>query len=99
MYFNFLSNIALLVALLNAFSLANSKSPHEALAGTVNRGRDQREDNLLLQSLLNDKKIDRENYLVQESIIANLKQLKAQVNCCPCTRITITSMYSIYACR
>ena len=55
----------------------------EALAGTVNRGRDQREDNLLLQSLLNDKKIDRENYLVQESIIANLKQLKAQVHCDP----------------
>lgn len=55
----------------------------EALAGTVNRGRDQREDELLLQSLLNDKKIDRENYLVQESIVANLKQLKAQVHCKP----------------
>ncbi|WP_243834685.1 isochorismate synthase [Psychromonas algarum] len=55
----------------------------EALAGTVNRGRDKREDNLLLQSLLNDKKIDRENYLVQEFIIANLKQLKAEVSFSP----------------
>lgn len=55
----------------------------EALAGTVNRGRNTREDNLLLQSLLHDKKIDRENYLVQEFIIANLKQLKAQVTCAP----------------
>lgn len=55
----------------------------EALAGTVNRGRDQREDQLLLQSLLNDKKIDRENYLVQEFIIANLMQLKAKVECAP----------------
>jgi menaquinone-specific isochorismate synthase len=54
----------------------------EALAGTVNRGRDQREDALLIQSLLNDKKIDRENHIVQEFIIANLKQLKAKVNCC-----------------
>ena len=55
----------------------------EALAGTVNRGRNQREDDLLLQSLLNDKKIDRENHIVQEFIIANLKQLKAQVTCSP----------------
>ena len=55
----------------------------EALAGTVNRGRNKREDDLLLQSLLNDKKIDRENHIVQEFIIANLKQLKAQVNCAP----------------
>lgn len=53
----------------------------EALAGTVNRGRNAREDNILLQSLLSDKKIDRENYLVQEFIIANLKSLKAQVYC------------------
>jgi menaquinone-specific isochorismate synthase len=53
----------------------------EALAGTVNRGRNAREDNILLQSLLTDKKIDRENYLVQEFIIANLKSLKAEVNC------------------
>jgi len=53
----------------------------EALAGTVNRGRNTREDQLLLQSLLTDKKIDRENYLVQEFIIANLKRLKAQVFC------------------
>tara|TARA_R110001583_G_scaffold58638_3_gene174592 strand:- start:1960 stop:3231 length:1272 start_codon:yes stop_codon:yes gene_type:complete len=53
----------------------------EALAGTVNRGRNDREDNILLQSLLSDKKIDRENYLVQEFIIANLKSLKAQVHC------------------
>ena len=55
----------------------------EALAGTINRGRNQREDELLLQSLLNDKKIDRENHIVQEFIIANLKQLKAQVTCLP----------------
>lgn len=55
----------------------------EALAGTVNRGRNQREDDLLLQSLLNDKKIDRENHIVQEFIIASLKQLKAQVTCSP----------------
>jgi len=53
----------------------------EALAGTVNRGRNAREDELLLQSLLTDKKIDRENYLVQEFIVANLKRLKAQVFC------------------
>jgi menaquinone-specific isochorismate synthase len=53
----------------------------EALAGTVNRGRNDREDNILLQSLLTDKKIDRENYLVQEFIIANLMGLKAQVHC------------------
>lgn len=65
------------------FSRQQQKVTTEALAGTVNRGRDEREDNLLMQSLLNDKKIDRENYLVQESIIANLKQLKAQVNCAP----------------
>lgn len=51
----------------------------EALAGTISRGRNEREDRLLLQSLLTDKKIDRENYLVQEFIISNLKQLKAQV--------------------
>lgn len=65
------------------FSRLHRKVTTEALAGTVNRGRDQREDSLLMQSLLNDKKIDRENYLVQESIIANLKQLKAQVSCAP----------------
>jgi len=59
----------------------------EALAGTVNRGKDHREDALLAQSLLNDKKIDRENYLVQESIVANLKQLKAEVTCEP-ARVT-----------
>jgi menaquinone-specific isochorismate synthase len=53
----------------------------EALAGTVNRGRNDREDNILFQSLLSDKKIDRENYLVQEFIIANLKSLKAEVEC------------------
>ena len=53
----------------------------EALAGTVNRGRNAREDSILLQSLLTDKKIDRENYLVQEFIIANLKRLKAEVTC------------------
>ena len=51
----------------------------EALAGTVNRGRNEREDAVLLQSLLDDKKIDRENYLVQEFIIANLKSLKAKI--------------------
>ena len=55
----------------------------EALAGTVNRGRNKREDALLIQSLLNDKKIDRENHIVQEFIIANLKQLKAEVSCYP----------------
>jgi menaquinone-specific isochorismate synthase len=55
----------------------------EALAGTVSRGRNEREDALLIQSLLNDKKIDRENHIVQEFIIANLKQLKAQVSCYP----------------
>jgi menaquinone-specific isochorismate synthase len=61
------------------FSRQKKTLTTEALAGTVNRGRDSREDDLLLQSLLNDKKIDRENHLVQESIIANLKQLKAKV--------------------
>ena len=55
----------------------------EALAGTVNRGRDEREDAILLQSLLDDKKIDRENYLVQEFIIANLKSLKAEITAEP----------------
>ncbi|MCW8995692.1 MAG: isochorismate synthase [Psychromonas sp.] len=53
----------------------------EALAGTINRGRNEREDDFLLQNLLTDKKIDRENYLVQEFIISNLKTLKAQVKC------------------
>jgi len=65
------------------FSRQRQQVTTEALAGTVNRGRNQREDDLLLQSLLNDKKIDRENHIVQEFIIANLKQLKAQVNCAP----------------
>lgn len=62
------------------FKREDNKLQTEALAGTVNRGRDAREDALLLQSLLNDKKIDRENYLVQEFIIANLKGLKADVS-------------------
>ncbi|PKF61654.1 isochorismate synthase [Psychromonas sp. psych-6C06] len=63
------------------FERSDNKLQTEALAGTVNRGRNEREDNILLQSLLTDKKIDRENYLVQEFIIANLKRLKAQVSC------------------
>ena len=63
------------------FSRDANQLQTEALAGTVNRGRDTREDELLLQSLLIDKKIDRENYLVQEFIIANLKRLKADVSC------------------
>jgi len=53
----------------------------EALAGTSQRGKDQDEDAKLAQSLLNDKKIDRENYLVQADIVANLTQLNAQVHC------------------
>lgn len=68
------------------FSRDNDKLQTEALAGTVNRGRNVREDNILLQSLLTDKKIDRENYLVQEFIIANLKRLKANV-CCDTPRV------------
>lgn len=63
------------------FSRSGRNLQTEALAGTVNRGRNAREDSILLQSLLTDKKIDRENYLVQEFIIANLKRLKAQVTC------------------
>jgi len=63
------------------FSRFQRQLKTEALAGTVNRGRNAREDNILLQSLLSDKKIDRENYLVQEFIIANLKRLKAEVFC------------------
>ena len=63
------------------FSRHNNVLRTEALAGTVNRGRNEREDNILLQSLLTDKKIDRENYLVQEFIISNLKQLKVDVYC------------------
>lgn len=63
------------------FSRENNLLHTEALAGTVNRGRNAREDTILLQSLLTDKKIDRENYLVQEFIIANLKRLKADVSC------------------
>jgi len=63
------------------FSREKNQLSTEALAGTVNRGRNAREDALLLQSLLTDKKIDRENYLVQEFIISNLKRLKAQVSC------------------
>ncbi|WP_409440381.1 isochorismate synthase MenF [Psychromonas sp. GE-S-Ul-11] len=51
----------------------------EALAGTAPRGRSNDEDQLLLQGLLHDKKIDRENHIVQEFIVASLKQLKAQV--------------------
>ena len=62
------------------FKRENQDLITEALAGTINRGRNEREDRLLLQSLLTDKKIDRENYLVQEFIISNLKQLKAQVS-------------------
>lgn len=65
------------------FSRYNNQLHTEALAGTVNRGRNAREDAILLQSLLTDKKIDRENYLVQEFIIANLKSLKADVICDP----------------
>lgn len=68
------------------FSRDKNKLQTEALAGTVNRGRNVREDNILLQSLLTDKKIDRENYLVQEFIIANLKQLKVDV-CCDQPRV------------
>lgn len=63
------------------FSREKRQLKTEALAGTINRGRNDREDAFLLQSLLNDKKIDRENYLVQEFIISNLMQLKAQVSC------------------
>lgn len=63
------------------FSRKGNQLQTEALAGTVNRGRDQREDKILLNSLLSDKKIDRENYLVQEFIISNLMGLKAQVTC------------------
>lgn len=63
------------------FSREKHNLKTEALAGTVNRGRNAQEDSFLLQSLLTDKKIDRENYLVQEFIIANLKRLKAQVRC------------------
>lgn len=63
------------------FSREKNRLETEALAGTVNRGRNEREDKLLQQSLLSDKKIDRENYLVQEFIIANLKSLKAEVSC------------------
>ncbi|HIP76528.1 MAG TPA: isochorismate synthase, partial [Psychromonas hadalis] len=63
------------------FSRENNKLETEALAGTVNRGRNDREDDILLQSLLSDRKIDRENHLVQEFIIANLKKLKAEVVC------------------
>jgi len=53
----------------------------EALAGTINRGRNKLEDNFLQRSLLTDKKIDRENYLVREFIVSNLQLLKAQVSC------------------
>jgi len=63
------------------FSREKKHLKTEALAGTVNRGREPREDAILRQSLLSDKKIDRENYLVQEFIVANLKRLKAQVVC------------------
>lgn len=64
----------------------------EALAGTVVRGRNPREDALLLQSLLNDKKIDRENHIVQEFIIANLKQLKAKVTCLPASALKLKNV-------
>jgi len=63
------------------FSREKNSLKTEALAGTVNRGREPREDAILRQSLLSDKKIDRENYLVQEFIVSNLKRLKAQVSC------------------
>jgi len=63
------------------FSRENKRLHTEALAGTINRGRNTHEDEQLLQSLLTDKKIDRENYLVQEFIVANLKGLKAEVDC------------------
>jgi menaquinone-specific isochorismate synthase len=63
------------------FSREKNRLKTEALAGTVNRGREPREDAILRQSLLSDKKIDRENYLVQEFIVSNLKRLKAEVIC------------------
>jgi len=63
------------------FSREKNNLKTEALAGTIHRSRNKQEDNNLLQSLLTDKKIDRENYLVQEFIISNLKALKAQVSC------------------
>lgn len=62
------------------FSRENLTLKTEALAGTINRGRNTKEDQFLLESLLTDKKIDRENYLVQEFIVSSLKQLKAEVN-------------------
>lgn len=55
----------------------------EALAGTAPRGKTINEDQWLKQGLLHDKKIDRENHIVQEFIVASLKQLKAQVSCSP----------------
>jgi len=61
------------------FSREQQSLKTEALAGTINRGRDEREDQFLLNSLLADKKIDRENHLVQEFIVANLLGLKAKV--------------------
>lgn len=63
------------------FSREKNRLHTEALAGTVNRGRESREDTILRQSLLSDKKIDRENYLVQEFIVSSLKRLKAEVSC------------------
>ncbi|RBW45587.1 isochorismate synthase [Psychromonas sp. B3M02] len=55
----------------------------EALAGTAPRGMTANEDQWLKEGLFHDKKIDRENHIVQEFIVASLKQLKAQVNCSP----------------
>lgn len=62
------------------FSRQDNNLQTEALAGTVNRGNDKKEDQALLHSLLNDKKNTHENHLVQEFIITNLKRLKAQVS-------------------
>lgn len=55
----------------------------EALAGTVKRSHDKLKDAILLQSLLNDLKIHREHYFVQEFIITNLKQLSTDIQQAP----------------
>ncbi|AGH82204.1 isochorismate synthase [Psychromonas sp. CNPT3] len=63
------------------FSKHKQQLTTEALAGTVARGKTPDEDKQRSQQLLNDKKIKRENTLVQNFIVSGLQCLNAQVQC------------------
>ncbi len=63
------------------FSKEKQQLKTEALAGTVLRGATPSDDLQLLQQLLNDKKIKRENELVQHYIVSGLQHLNAHIKC------------------